>query len=160
MFFWQPEMEGAHQHDKGGRGSTATQPTHRELAPEHAAGKVPVPLGRECQWETTGQRLKRAVKLCVELFARELALAAAQSCREHSRGCQLNGAHSPHASFRDRELCHAGIVQLCRFAMNLHECRGTCKNVFLAARDGRRSPTRQRRQRKHGHAANTQGARS
>ena len=66
-------MEGAHQHDKGGRGSTATQPTHRELAPEHAAGKVPVPLGRECQWETTGQRLKLAVKLCVELFARELA---------------------------------------------------------------------------------------
>ena len=61
-------MEGAHHHDKGGRGSTATQPTHRELAPEHAAGKVPVPLGRECQWETTGQRLKLAVKLCVELF--------------------------------------------------------------------------------------------
>ena len=73
MFFWQPEMEGAHQHDIGGRGSTATQPTHRELAPEHAAGKVPVPLGRECQWETTGQRLKLAVKLCAELFAWELA---------------------------------------------------------------------------------------
>ena len=36
----------------GGRGSTATQPTHRELAPKHAAGKVPVPWGRECHWET------------------------------------------------------------------------------------------------------------
>ena len=57
----------------GGRGSTATQPTHRELAPQHAAGKVPVPLGRECHWETKGQCLKLAVKLCVELLAWELA---------------------------------------------------------------------------------------
>ena len=26
--------------------------THRELAPSYAAGKVPVPSGRECHWET------------------------------------------------------------------------------------------------------------
>ena len=43
-----------HRDRTGGRGSTATQPTHRELAPQHAAGKVPVPLGRECHWETKG----------------------------------------------------------------------------------------------------------
>ena len=35
-----------------GRGSMATQRTHREFAPRYAAGKVPVPWGRECHWET------------------------------------------------------------------------------------------------------------
>ena len=30
----------------------AAQRTHRELAPSFAAGKVPVPSGRECHWET------------------------------------------------------------------------------------------------------------
>ncbi|CAE8617423.1 unnamed protein product [Polarella glacialis] len=35
-----------------GRGSTASQRTDGELAPIHAAGKVPVPWGRECQRET------------------------------------------------------------------------------------------------------------
>ncbi|CAE8683249.1 unnamed protein product [Polarella glacialis] len=35
-----------------GRGSTASQGTDGELAPIHAAGKVPVPCGRECQRET------------------------------------------------------------------------------------------------------------
>ena len=30
----------------------ATQQTHRELAPKYAAGKVPVPWGRKCHWET------------------------------------------------------------------------------------------------------------
>ena len=35
-----------------GRKSMATQWTHRELAPRYAAGKVPVPWGRECHWET------------------------------------------------------------------------------------------------------------
>ncbi|CAE8644794.1 unnamed protein product [Polarella glacialis] len=35
-----------------GRGSTASQRTDGELAPIHAAGKVPVPCGRECQRET------------------------------------------------------------------------------------------------------------
>ena len=35
-----------HRDRTGGRGSTATQPTHRELAPQHAAGKVPC-LGAE-----------------------------------------------------------------------------------------------------------------
>jgi len=29
-----------------------SQFTYRELAPKHAARKVPVPQGRECQWET------------------------------------------------------------------------------------------------------------
>ena len=33
-----------------GRKSMATQWTHRELAPRYAAGKVPVPWGRECHW--------------------------------------------------------------------------------------------------------------
>ena len=36
----------------GGRTSMATQQTHRELAPKYAAGKVPVPWGRKCHWET------------------------------------------------------------------------------------------------------------
>ena len=36
----------------GGRRSMAAQRTHRELAPSYAAGKVPVPSGRECHWET------------------------------------------------------------------------------------------------------------
>ena len=35
-----------------GRRSTATQWTHKEFAPKNAAGKVPVPWGRECHWET------------------------------------------------------------------------------------------------------------
>ena len=39
----------------------------------HAAGKVPVPLGRECHWETKGQHLQLAVKLCAKLIAQELA---------------------------------------------------------------------------------------
>ena len=34
---------------QGGRGSTASQRTYRELAPIHAAGKVPVYFGRECR---------------------------------------------------------------------------------------------------------------
>ena len=34
---------------QGGRGSTASQRTYRELAPIHAAGKVPVCFGRECR---------------------------------------------------------------------------------------------------------------
>jgi len=38
----------------GSRGSTGSQRSYGELAPTHAAGKVPVPLGRDCQWETTG----------------------------------------------------------------------------------------------------------
>eukprot|EP00418_Pyrodinium_bahamense_P030011 CAMPEP_0179160816 /NCGR_PEP_ID=MMETSP0796-20121207/78668_1 /TAXON_ID=73915 /ORGANISM="Pyrodinium bahamense, Strain pbaha01" /LENGTH=50 /DNA_ID=CAMNT_0020862825 /DNA_START=138 /DNA_END=290 /DNA_ORIENTATION=- len=29
-----------------------SQCTHGEFTPEHAAWKVPVPHGRECQWET------------------------------------------------------------------------------------------------------------
>ena len=37
----------------GGRGSMATQHTDKELAPHKAAGKVLVPLGRECHWETS-----------------------------------------------------------------------------------------------------------
>ncbi|CAJ1353496.1 unnamed protein product [Effrenium voratum] len=37
----------------GGRGSMATQRTDKELAPDKAAGKVLVPLGRECHWETS-----------------------------------------------------------------------------------------------------------
>ena len=63
------------------------QPTHRELAPEHAAGKVPVPLGRECQWETTGQRLKRAVKLCVEL-----SVPLGRECQWETTGQRLKRA--------------------------------------------------------------------
>ena len=35
-----------------GRKSMATQRTHRELAPRYAAGKVLVPWGRKCHWET------------------------------------------------------------------------------------------------------------
>ena len=35
--------------DVGGRRSTASQRTHKEVTPIFAAGKVPVPLGRECQ---------------------------------------------------------------------------------------------------------------
>ena len=36
---------------RGGRGSTAAQPTNRELAPDHAAGKVPVSWGEHaCDW--------------------------------------------------------------------------------------------------------------
>ena len=38
--------------DKRGRGSTISQRTNEELAPSYAAGKVPVPQGRECQRET------------------------------------------------------------------------------------------------------------
>ena len=34
---------------QGGRGSTASQRTYRELAPIHAAGKVPVYFCRECR---------------------------------------------------------------------------------------------------------------
>ena len=35
-----------------GRKSMAAQRTHRELAPTYAAGKVLVPWGRKCHWET------------------------------------------------------------------------------------------------------------
>eukprot|EP00440_Ansanella_granifera_P059468 gb/GFBE01064456.1/.p1 GENE.gb/GFBE01064456.1/~~gb/GFBE01064456.1/.p1 ORF type:complete len:126 (+),score=9.54 gb/GFBE01064456.1/:1-378(+) len=42
--------------EAGGRGSTASQRTDGELAPENAAGKVPVPMGRECQRETARSR--------------------------------------------------------------------------------------------------------
>jgi hypothetical protein len=34
---------------QGGRGSTASQRTYRELAPIYAVGKVPVYFGRECR---------------------------------------------------------------------------------------------------------------
>ena len=44
----------------GGRGSTASQRAHGELAPNYAAGKVPVPWGRECQQETAGPEACRA----------------------------------------------------------------------------------------------------
>ena len=38
---------------EGGRGSSASQRAYRELAPVHAAGEVPVSLGRECWCEIT-----------------------------------------------------------------------------------------------------------
>ena len=48
-------VRGSSQHAAlmGGRGSMATQRTDKELAPDKAAGKVLVPLGRECHWETS-----------------------------------------------------------------------------------------------------------
>ena len=39
----------------------ATQRTHREFAPRYAAGKVPVPWGRKCHWETGRPWHQRAI---------------------------------------------------------------------------------------------------
>ncbi|CAJ1395450.1 unnamed protein product [Effrenium voratum] len=47
----------------GGRGSMATQHTDKELAPHKAAGKVLVPLGRECHWETSRPGFRSLAKL-------------------------------------------------------------------------------------------------
>ena len=66
-----------HGRISGGRGSTAAQRTNRERAPQHAAGKVQV----ELHSIETGhlQEHSHAVSTLLE--------------------CQLNGAHSPHASY-------------------------------------------------------------
>ena len=42
---------------KGAGEARLLQLTVRETPPKHAAWKVPVPMGRECQWETTTLRL-------------------------------------------------------------------------------------------------------
>ena len=91
---------------RGGRGSTAAQPTNRELAPDHAAGKVPVPWGRKCQWETTRPAPKACSEAsCGAVLSWSWPLATAQSCREHSSKCELNGAYSPDAFFRKFGRC-------------------------------------------------------
>ena len=83
------------------RKSMATQRTHRELAPRYAAGKVPVPWGRKCHWETgrpwhsSHQRSTSGVVVLVFW-----SFAAAKSCRERLQERQLNGAHSFHALFQ------------------------------------------------------------
>ena len=87
----------------GGRGNTASQRTHREIAPFIAAGKVPVPLGRECQQETVRCQCRHQQRsLWWSDGGAPVSFAAAQPCRERSNpGRQLNGAHSPHASLPD-----------------------------------------------------------
>ena len=83
----------------GGRTSMATQRTHRELAPRYAAGKVPVPWGRECHWETRRPWLwsrHRSTRWVVVLGL--WSFAAAKLCHERLKERQLNGAHSFHAS--------------------------------------------------------------
>ena len=83
----------------GGRTSMATQRTHRELAPRYAAGKVPVPLGRECHWETRRPWLwSRHRNTCWVVVLGLWSFAAAKLCHERLKERQLNGAHSFHAS--------------------------------------------------------------
>ena len=103
----------------GGRKSMAAQRTHRELAPTYAAGKVLVPWGRKCHWETGRpwlwglQRSNRRVVVLVFW-----SFAAAKSCHERFQERQLNGAHSFHALFPDL-VC-----------ISLHRLRNVCRHVF------------------------------
>ena len=79
----------------GGRTSMATQRTHRELAPRYAAGKVPVPWGRECHWETRRPWLwSRHRSTCWVVVLGLWSFAAAKLCHERLKERQLNGAHS------------------------------------------------------------------
>ena len=83
----------------GGRTSMATQRTHRELAPRYAAGKVPVPWGRECHWETRRPWLwSRHRSTCWVVVLVLWSFEAAKLCHERLKERQLNGAHSFHAS--------------------------------------------------------------
>eukprot|EP00930_Biecheleria_cincta_P015067 TRINITY_DN12691_c0_g1_i2.p1 TRINITY_DN12691_c0_g1~~TRINITY_DN12691_c0_g1_i2.p1 ORF type:complete len:107 (-),score=11.25 TRINITY_DN12691_c0_g1_i2:237-557(-) len=69
----------------GGRASTASQFTDKELAPQHAPRKVPVPMGRECQGETAMLRHDWSGE----------AWHVVNACLSR----QQNGAHSLHALF-------------------------------------------------------------
>ena len=82
-----------------GRRSTATQWTHKEFAPKNAAGKVPVPWGRECHWETRRPKPwnRQRCATCGVVVLGVWPFATAQLCREHLQKCQQNGAHSLHA---------------------------------------------------------------
>ena len=76
----------------------ATQQTHRELAPKYAAGKVPVPWGRECHWETRRPLLwSRQRSFWWSCGSGVWSFAAAKLCHERLQERQLNGAHSFHA---------------------------------------------------------------
>merc|ERR1712137_755239 len=69
----------------GGRGSTASQRTNGELAPDDAAGKVPVPLGRDASGRPRGLGFNASSEAFCGALAKRLGpVAAAQACREHS----------------------------------------------------------------------------
>ena len=77
----------------------ATQQTHRELAPKYAAGKVPVPWGRKCHWETRRPLLwSRQRSFWWSCGSGVWSFAEAKLCHERLQERQLNGAHSFHAS--------------------------------------------------------------
>ena len=106
----------------------ATQRTHREFAPRYAVGKVPVPWGRECHWETRRSWLwKRQRSTCWVVVLGLWSFAAAKSCHERSPERQLNGAHSLHA-------LHLQLVWKCgRFGQS--NIDGTdCLGVLLCNR--------------------------
>jgi len=77
-----------------------SQSTYRELAPKHAARKVPVPQGREYQREaarlgsrTGGDAICRAA---VRAYAYRSITAMSWV---FGQGRQLDGAHSAYASY-------------------------------------------------------------
>eukprot|EP00930_Biecheleria_cincta_P015069 TRINITY_DN12691_c0_g2_i5.p1 TRINITY_DN12691_c0_g2~~TRINITY_DN12691_c0_g2_i5.p1 ORF type:complete len:110 (-),score=7.51 TRINITY_DN12691_c0_g2_i5:138-467(-) len=83
----------------GGRRSTASQLTNRELAPQDVARKVPVPMDRECKRETarpshgcSGEASKLSHASRLGRLQQQSHAVSACSTR------QLNGAHSLHAS--------------------------------------------------------------
>ena len=75
-----------------------SQSTYRELAPKHAARKVPVPQGRECQREAA------------RLGSQYMRRCYMQS---NSAGLSLSHHHSNVMSVRSRTLTERGPLCLC-----------------------------------------------
>ena len=67
---------------QGGKGSTASRRTYRELAPSHAAGKVPVLGAESAGGEPQGSKLVADGEAFGGACNEVGPLAAAQPCRE------------------------------------------------------------------------------
>ncbi|CAJ1353493.1 unnamed protein product [Effrenium voratum] len=87
----------------GGRGSMATQGTDRELAPDKAAGKVLVPLGRECHWETSRPGFRSLQR---SFFAEVWFLSTGhlqQQSYAMSSACSFDGGQRKHGHAAHRQ---------------------------------------------------------
>ncbi|CAJ1353494.1 unnamed protein product [Effrenium voratum] len=118
----------------GGRGSMATQGTDRELAPDKAAGKVLVPLGRECHWETS----RPGFRSLQRSFFAEVWFLSTGHLQQQSYAMSV----SPTPTER-------GSLSSCPLLGRRDNC---VQFDHTCSFDGG--------QRKHGHAAHRQGARS
>ena len=137
----------------------STQPTHRELAPQHAAGKVPVPWGRECHWETK----RPAPEACSEALCRAVWQGAGH-LQKHSHAVSTRLGANERGSFSPCLLPQTWAMQIKHPNFGLYSNFGnelaSSHIGSLEFADAKRRSRLQWRQGKHGHAANTQGARS